>query len=190
MGETGRPLLGKSWNGLIGSFKAVKPTACTSVKAKQLGARVKKAIHFYFQNLNTFRLFTSGGLFCFAIYCLVWNPDLPFTLPVWVYALAFLYFAVFPVKDMVSRLTEILYKGKQFQKNYQPAEGLSETEFQAMKKQYDRGAARSMAFWLCFLGVVGLLKYYKVIGREWIFFFFAMSNFCIFFAVFFLVPVS
>lgn len=149
---------------------------------------MRHPIRFFFQNLNTCRLFTSGALFLFAVYCLIWNQDLPFSMPGWVYGIGFCYFALFPIRDMSARRTNTLYKGKQFAAHYEPVPELSEAAFAAVKKKYDRGAARSMLFWLCFLGVVGLLKGNGVIGREWIFFFFAMSNFCIFFAVFFWCP--
>ena len=35
--------------------------------------------------MNRIRLITSGGLLVFAVFCLIANPDLPFSLPTWVY---------------------------------------------------------------------------------------------------------
>lgn len=149
---------------------------------------MKKLITLFFDNLNTCRLFTSGAFFLFAIYCLIWHRELPFQLPGWLQFLAFCYFALFPLKDMFAATTRALYKGKQFKANYVPVETLDDTAFQIIKKRYDRGALFSMLFWLCFLGAAGTLKWLGVIDRTWIFFLFAMSNFCIFFAVFFWCP--
>ena len=49
--------------------------------------------------MDTIRFFTSGALFLFAVYSLIWNPQLPFSLPVWLYAAVAVYFAVFPLRD-------------------------------------------------------------------------------------------
>lgn len=35
--------------------------------------------------MNRIRLITSGGLLVFAVFCLIANPDSPFSLPTWVY---------------------------------------------------------------------------------------------------------
>lgn len=96
--------------------------------------------------MNTCRLFTSGILFLFSLYGLIWNQGLPFSLPSWMYWAAVCYFAIFPIKDMSSKLTHSLYKGKQFAANYQENKQLTEVQFQQMKKKYDRGALRSIVF--------------------------------------------
>ena len=45
-----------------------------------------------------------------------------------------------------------------------------------------------MLFWLAFLAAVGGLYAVGVFDRAWIFFFFAFSDFCVYFAVFFWCP--
>ncbi|MCR0401705.1 hypothetical protein [[Clostridium] innocuum] len=52
--------------------------------------------------MNRIRVFTSGALLAFACYCVLFDRNLPFSLPSPVYAAAFLYFSVFPIKDMLS----------------------------------------------------------------------------------------
>lgn len=134
--------------------------------------------------MNRIRVFTSGALFVFAIYCLLWNPQLPFIQSPIVYFLATCYFAFFPIKDMLSCGTNTLYKGRQFQKNYQPNEACDSSLFQKEIKIYDQRALHAMLFWLIFLAIPGFLYVFGYIGRIWIFFFFALSNFSVFFAIF------
>ena len=136
-------------------------------------------------SLNLFRLFSSGALLLFALYCLIFDRTLPFSMPTAVLIVATVYLAVFPVKDMLSRFNRTLYKGRQFAKNYEKTPMLDEVEFQRMKKQYDRRAWYAMLFWLAFLAAVGGLYAVGVFDRAWIFFFFAFSDFCVYFAVFF-----
>lgn len=38
--------------------------------------------------MNRIRLFSSGALFLFAVYCVILNPELPFSQPDWVYVVA------------------------------------------------------------------------------------------------------
>lgn len=139
-------------------------------------------------SLNLFRLFSSGALLLFALYCLIFDRTLPFSMPTAVLIVATVYLAVFPVKDMLSRFNRTLYKGRQFAKNYEKTPMLDEVEFQWMKKQYDRRAWYAMLFWLAFLAAVGGLYAVGVFDRAWIFFFFAFSDFCVYFAVFFWCP--
>lgn len=138
--------------------------------------------------MNIYRFFSSGALLLFALYCLLCNPDLPFRLPAGVSIAATVYFAFFPIKDMTARLNRTLYKGRQFAGNYAENPDLDEADFQRMKQQYDRRAGYAFLFWVCFLAVAGGLFLGGVIGRAWIFFFFAFSNFCVYFAVFFWCP--
>lgn len=138
--------------------------------------------------LNRFRFVSSGLLFLFAVYCLIWNPELPFALPSWLIWAATAYFAWFPIKDMVAAANRTLFKGRQFEKNFTPVPELDAASFEAMRKSYNRRALGAMAFWLSFLLVVGILYATQVIGRSAIFFFFALSNFCVYFAVFFWCP--
>lgn len=53
---------------------------------------------------------------------MLFDRNLPFSLPFPVYAAAFLYFSVFPIKDMLSFCNTTLYKGRQFEKNYEAGE--------------------------------------------------------------------
>lgn len=138
--------------------------------------------------MNRYRLFSSGILFLFSIYCLVWNPTLPFSLPSWVYLAATIYFAVFPVKDMLPLFSHFLYKGRQFKKCYEPIVDFDHDAFTQMVRKYNKRAVTAMAFWLLFMLTVGLLYWHDIIGKAWIFFFFALSNFCVYFAVFFWCP--
>lgn len=79
--------------------------------------------------MNRIRVFTSGSLLIFSIYCLILNPDLPFSFPNWVYILTTIYFSVFPIKDMTSICNSTLYKGRQFSKNYDPDNQLDRALF-------------------------------------------------------------
>lgn len=138
--------------------------------------------------MNRVRFLTSGAFFLFAVGCLIWAPDLPFQMPVWVYGVATAYFAVFPLKDMCALTSYSLYKSRQFAKSFQPRQALDAQAFDKMKRMYNRRAVGAMVFWLGFMLVVGILYWTQVIGRAWVFFFFALSNFCIYFAVFFWCP--
>lgn len=138
--------------------------------------------------MNRFRFFSSGALLLFSLYCLIFDRTLPFSLPKPTLVIATAYLAFFPVKDMLSRLNRTLYKGRQFAKNYEEAPMLDEVEFRRMKKQYDRRARYAMLFWLAFLAAVGGLYAAGIFDRAWIFFFFAFSDFCVYFAVFFWCP--
>lgn len=146
-----------------------------------------KEKRFRYFGYNTYRLITSGIFFLAVIIINFVNPKLYFTLPVWAYALFTVYYSIFPIKDMIRQANKTRYKGKQFAKNFIPS-SVNEDEFLLMKNSYDRGAVRSMIFWLCFMAVVGALYFTKIIGREWIIFFFAMSDFCVYFAIFFWCP--
>lgn len=147
-----------------------------------------KEKRFRYFGYNTYRLITSGIVFVCVIVINFAKPDLYFNLPVWAYVLFTLYYSIFPIKDMIRQANKTRYKGKQFAENYIPVSSLDENEFLQMKKKYDKGAVRSMIFWLCFMAVVGALYLCKIIGREWIIFFFAMSDFCVYFAIFFWCP--
>ena len=70
--------------------------------------------------MNRIRVFSSGFLFVFAIYCLLKDPDLPFDLTSWVYLLTTIYFTNFPIKDMTAAFHTTLYNGRQFSKQYFP----------------------------------------------------------------------
>lgn len=138
--------------------------------------------------MNRIRLFSSGVFFLFSIYCLIFNPELPFSLPPYFYMIATIYFAIFPIKDMIGVFNKSSYKGKQFSKNYKKNKELEEKKFNIERKQINKRVMYSMLFWLAFLSVPAILYFMKIIGREWIFFFFALSNFSVFFAVFFWCP--
>lgn len=140
--------------------------------------------------MNRVRLFSSGALFLFAVYCLIWNPDLPFSLPQCVYIVGTVYFAVFPIKDLFSFSTNNTYKGRQFSKFYEPAEDCDKEDFSRLVKRSNRAAVYSMLFWLGYMSVPTVLYLTGIIGREWIFFFFALSNFAIFYAVFGWCPIN
>lgn len=138
--------------------------------------------------MNRFRLITSGLLFLFSIYCIGVNPNLPFTLPTYVYIIVCVYFAIFPIKDMIGVFNKSSYKGKQFASNYVPNNELDEKSFLQEQKRNNIRAIYSMLFWLAFVSVPATLYFCKILGREWVFFFFALSNFSVFFAVFFWCP--
>lgn len=137
---------------------------------------------------NRIRLFTSGFLFFFSIYCIIWNPQLPFSLPTWVYIAATVYFAAFPVKDMLPQFSRNRYKGRQFGYGYEGKPDCTDTALLQTKRKYDRRALAALVFWLCFMASAGSLYLTGVIGREWIFFFFALSNFGVYFSIFFWCP--
>lgn len=138
--------------------------------------------------MNRIRFFTSGALFLFALYCLIWDPLLPFSLPRGVYIAATVYFALFPVKDMLPLCNHTLYKGRQFKKNYISNPELDETVFRRAKTKFDRRAFWALAFWIAFMAVPAVLYMTGVLDRIWIFFFFALSNFSVFFAIFVWCP--
>ncbi len=140
--------------------------------------------------MNRVRLFSSGALFLFAVYCLIWNPDLPFSLPQWMYIVGTVYFAVFPIKDLFSFSTNNTYKGRQFSKYYEPVKGYEREAFDRLVRRYNRAAVYAMLFWLGYMSVPTVLYLTGTIGREWIFFFFALSNFAIFYAVFGWCPIN
>ena len=79
--------------------------------------------------MNRIRVLTSGTLFLFSLYCLFFNHTLPFSLSIEIYMIAFIYFAFFPIKDMLSFANLSLYKGRQFEKNYIPNPELQQQEF-------------------------------------------------------------
>lgn len=134
--------------------------------------------------MNRIRVFTSGLLFLFSIYCLINDPNLPFSFSNHIYLMAFLYFAIFPLKDMISMANPSLYKGRQFSKNYSPDNQLDQILFTKMIKKTNKKALHALLFWLVFLLVPGFLYLMGIIDRSWIFFFFALSNFSVFFAIF------
>lgn len=133
---------------------------------------------------NTFRLLQSGlVLVVVAVFCVL-KPAALFSLPWWGKALLTAFYAVFPIKDMVRALNRSRYKGKQFAANFRPAVHLDNAAFLQQKKAYDRGALCSMLFWLCFLGTAGVL----FLEKQWLVFLAAMSDFCVYFAIFFWCP--
>lgn len=134
--------------------------------------------------MNRIRVFTSGLLFLFSIYCLFLNPTLPFSFPDWVYLLATIYFSIFPIKDMISICNSTLYKGRQFSKNYIPDNRLDKILFENIKRKYNKRALSALLFWIIFLLVPGFLYLTGIIDKIWIFFFFTLSNFSVFFAIF------
>ena len=101
--------------------------------------------------MNLFRLFSSGALLLFALYCLIFDRTLPFSMPTAVLIVATVYLAVFPVKDMLSRFNRTLYKGRQFAKNYEKTPMLDEVEFQRMKNSMTGGLV-CHAFLACISG--------------------------------------
>lgn len=133
--------------------------------------------------MNRIRVFTSGALLAFACYCMLFDRNLPFSLPFPVYAAAFLYFSVFPIKDMLSFCNTTLYKGRQFEKNYDTGEESAQVLL-TEKRSYDRRAAGAMLFWLTFLAIPGYLYCNGLLDRIWIFLLFTLSNFSVFFAIF------
>lgn len=100
--------------------------------------------------MNLFRLFSSGALLLFALYCLIFDRTLPFSMPTAVLIVATVYLAVFPVKDMLSRFNRTLYKGRQFAKNYEKTPMLDEVEFQRMKNSMTGGLGMPCFFGLHF----------------------------------------
>lgn len=134
--------------------------------------------------MNRIRVFTSGGLFLFAVYCLIWNPALPFSFPPWVYITATVYFAFFPIHDMIAAFHHTLYKGRQFEKNYIPNPELDRASLRKTRRKYNLRAAGALAFWMAFMALPASLYFMEIIGKIWIFFFFALSNFSVFFAIF------
>lgn len=116
------------------------------------------------------------------------NPQLYENLPKALCIGLTLYYCIFPIKDMISRANKTKYKGKQFEKNYIPVQNLNISEFVAEKKRCDRGAMRSIIFWICFMAVPGILYFTNTIGKEWIIFLSAMSDFCVYFEIFFWCP--
>ena len=62
--------------------------------------------------------------------------------------------------------------------------------FSLLVTRSNRAAVYSMLFWLAYMSVPTVLYLTGVIGREWIFFFFALSNFAIFYAVFGWCPIN
>lgn len=116
------------------------------------------------------------------------NPNLYSNLPNTACIALTIYYSIFPIKDMISRANKTKYKGKQFLKNYIPVQNLDVQEFEAYKKKCDRGALRSIIFWLCFMAFFAILYFANVIGKEWIIFLSAMSDFCVYFAIFFWCP--
>lgn len=149
---------------------------------------MKKYKRFRYFGYNTYRLITSGIVLIAVISINFYKPEFYFTLPSWAYVLFTCYYAIFPLKDMVRQANKTHYKGKQFAANYQPVKNLNASEFAEQKKKYDRGALRSILFWLGFMATVGILYFTKILGREWILFFAAMSDFCVYFAIFFWCP--
>lgn len=138
--------------------------------------------------MNTYRLFSSGILFAVVTVCLLADNDVLLHLPPWIYWIGTVCFAAFPVCDMIRGANRSLYKNKQFACGFEENNTLVEEQFIRIKRRYDRGALYSMAFWLAFLTAVGVLHHFEVIDDLWIVFFFAMSNFCVYFAIFFWCP--
>ena len=138
----------------------------------------------WIKRMNRIRVFTSGLLFLFSIYCLINDPNLPFSLPPWIYIIATIYFAIFPIKDMIASCNSTLYKGRQFSKNYEHETNLDKIYFEKIKKEYNRRALHALLFWIIFLLIPGFLYLTGKIDRIWIFLFFALSNFSVFFAIF------
>lgn len=134
--------------------------------------------------MNHIRVFSSGIFFLFSIYCAFFNPSLPFTLPAIYYIIAFLYFAFFPIKDMLSVCNPTLYKGRQYAHHYLIETNLDEDAFQSMCKEYNHRAIFAMLFWITFLFLPGFFYIFGYLDRIWIFVLFALSNFSVFFAIY------
>lgn len=134
--------------------------------------------------MNRIRVFSSGFLFVFAIYCLLKNPNLPFNLTSWVYLLTTIYFTIFPIKDMIAAFNTTLYKGRQFSKKYFPNNQLDQINFKNIVQEYNKRAFWLLVFQLIFLLIPGFLYLTGYLERIWIFVFFALSNFSVFFAIF------
>lgn len=134
--------------------------------------------------MNRIRLITSGILFLFSIICLIWFPTLPFNLPLWVYILGTTYFALFPIKDMIGELNKTSYKGRPFKKNYKEDKTHNPAEFESQKRKNNIRAIHSFLFWITFVSIPATLYFLGIIGPQWIFFLFALSNFAVFFAIF------
>lgn len=138
--------------------------------------------------MNLFRLIGSAFLFIFSIFSLIFKPELPFTLPKWVYVVGTIYFSIYPIKDMISGANKTLYKGRQYAKNYLQNPFVDEKSFKKTVRQYNLRALYAMLFWLCFMAVPAILFFTNIIDRSFIFFFFALSNFSVFFALYFWCP--
>lgn len=134
--------------------------------------------------MNRIRVFTSGTLFFFSLYCLAFNPTLPFTLPSFIYILATLYFAFFPIKDMIAGMNTTLYKGRQFKKQYIENKDCSKERIQVIQQHYNKKAVVAFGFWIMFLMIPGTLYIIGVLDKIWIFVFFCLSNFSVFYAIF------
>ena len=121
---------------------------------------------------NRYRLISSGLLFLFALYCLIWSPEspeLPFSLPNGIYIAAIVYFAVFPLRDMLPFLRHSRYKGRQFGRYYRPRSDCDRQALMEIKSAYDARAAGALLFWLAFMGAAGFLYGIGYMGRVWIF---------------------
>lgn len=66
--------------------------------------------------MNRIRLISSGLFLIFVTCSAIWNTDLLFKLPIWVYIAATIFWGIFPIKDMLSATTRNTYKGRQFAK--------------------------------------------------------------------------
>lgn len=138
--------------------------------------------------MNRIRLISSGLFLIFVTYSVIWNTDLLFKLPIWVYIAATIFWGIFPIKDMLSATTRNTYKGRQFAKYYKNSNAYCETELKKTVRLNNIMAAIAFAFWLTFMDIFGGLYFSGVYGREWIVFVFARSNFSVFFAVFVWCP--
>lgn len=138
--------------------------------------------------MNLFRLIGSACLFVLVLVCAIFYPDFLFSLPTWVYVLVTIYFAFFPIKDMISVANRSLYKGRQYAKNYIPNPDLNTEIFKKQVRTYNLRALSAMVFWLAFMTTPIALYLSGVIGRVWILFFAALSNFAVFFALYFWCP--
>ncbi len=149
---------------------------------------MKRERYFRYFGYNTFRLIQSFVVLLVVIFVVLTDEKRLFSLPMPVYIVATLLYGFLPVKDMISSLNKTLYKGKQFSKNYLPVNNLTESQFNEMKRKYDRGALRSIIFWCGYLALFATLYYSGVITRGWLVVLAALSDFCIYFAIFFWCP--
>ncbi len=136
---------------------------------------------------NVIRLISSGVLLIFFIYCLIFNQTLPFNLPIPIYIVATIFYAIFPLGDIFGKIFKPLYKQKYAKKNYIPKE-YNEKEFKKAKRRYDIGALISIVLWLIFMIMIGILHYNNILNDMWILTIFGFFNFTIYFAIFFWCP--
>ena len=138
---------------------------------------------------NSIRFVTSGILFLFLIWCTIFDPSLPFNLPLPVYIIATLFYGFFPLCDIFGIVFKPLYKHKNLKSNYIPKE-YNKEKFLKDKKRYDIGALISIILWFIFMGIVAVLFFNNIIKNIHILLLFGFLNFSIYFAVLFWCPFN